>query len=92
MDIKLENVLEQMVEQFEEKHHRLPEQIVMPPLAVLTAAVKRSLTACCQGVPIIVRNIDQSEATKNPKEAKSLGVYLRPEGTTATLVACDLKH
>ena len=92
MDINLETVLSQMVAQFEQKHKRLPKTIVMPPLAALSLAVKQSLSAKCKGVPVMCRTIDENEATKNPKDAQSLGVYLKPNGTNAQLVACDLKN
>jgi hypothetical protein len=84
------SVLSLMVEQFATRHQgRLPKQIVLTPLALLTLAIKRSVAPYWKGVSVVCREIEEDEATTT--NGDSIAVFVKPEGQTARLVSCDLK-
>lgn len=63
-------VLSQLVQQFQSKHHRLPEQIVVHPVALAALAIKQSVAPKWNGIPVKCREVKPGEV----KEAKSMGV------------------
>lgn len=91
MNAKALEVLNQMVDQFRARHQRLPEKVVVAPLACLALAVKQNLMPVCQGVRVECRDIQEQEATNDRSLARSLAVFVLPEDRTGRLVACDLK-
>ena len=91
MNAQAQELLGQMVDQFRARHQRLPERIVVAPLACLALAVKQSIATSCQGVRVECRDIQEAEATTDRALVKSLAVFIVPEDRTGRLVACDLK-
>lgn len=91
MNTKANAVLSLMVSQFQQRHKRQPERVILAPLACLALAVKGSLAPTWMGIPVICRDIAEQEATQDRSLAKSLGVFVLPEDTTGRLVSCDLK-
>jgi hypothetical protein len=80
-----------MVEQFRARHSRLPEKIVIAPLACLALAAKQSLAPVWEGIQIECRDIQETEATPERHLAKNLAIFVVPEEGTGRLVSCDLK-
>jgi hypothetical protein len=91
MNAQAEQILSQMLEQFRARHSRLPLKIVIAPLACLALAIKNSLAPTWQGVPVECRDIQESEATADRAQVRSLAVFVIPEDSKARLVACDIK-
>jgi hypothetical protein len=50
-------VLTQLVEQYRQRHQRLPEQIVVHPVALATLAIKQSIAPKWNGIPVKCREI-----------------------------------
>ena len=88
---KANTVLSQMLVQFEHRHQRPPQKVVVVPLACLALALQESLAPEWMGVPVECREVKEEEATLDPNLARSLAVFVRPEGRTGRLVCCDLK-
>ena len=84
-------LLPQMVEQFVKLHEgRLPEKIVIAPMAILALAIKRSLAPRCVGVPVEMRIPKDSEVVEKGKGTK-LGVFVkRQKLLTYSIVSCEL--
>jgi len=80
-----------MVGQFQARHQRPPEKIVVAPLACLALAIKRSVAPLWQDIRVECRDIAENEATVEQAQARSLAVFILPEARTGRLVACDLK-
>jgi hypothetical protein len=91
MNANAQGILSQMKSQFEARHSRPPQKIVVTPLACLALAIKQSLTPTLQGIAIECRDIQESEATEDKSLAKSLAIFIIPEDQSGYLVACDLK-
>jgi len=91
MNARAQTVLSQMVDQFQARHGRLPAKIVVAPLACLALAVKQNLAITCRAISVECREIQESEATAERSQAKSLAVFIIPEDRTGRLVSCDLK-
>jgi len=83
-------LLTQMVEQFRNRHARMPEKIVLHPLALPVLALRRSVAAVWAGIPVEIKEIDTSRLTKD-EDARYLGVALDADAQKAQLVAFDLK-
>ncbi len=69
-------LLTQMVEQYQQRHNRLPEKIIMDPLAATALAIKQSLAPLCKGVPVLCWEPDAKKATKGD-DARYLGVAVQ---------------
>ena len=82
-------VLSQMLNQFEQRHARLPARIVVTPLALLLLAVKHSAATTWQGIPVQCRDLDASEAVANDS-ATGLAVFAQPDGNSARLACFDI--
>jgi hypothetical protein len=89
MNEQARTVLSLMVQQFTQRHGQLPRQIVLTPLALLGLAIKRSVAPSWCGVPVVCREIAETEAAEN---GQALGVFVLPEDRTGRLVSCDLKY
>lgn len=83
--------LSSALNQFKKRHNRVPQKVVVTPMALLVLAIKRNAATHWDGVPLVCRQIDEKEATDNVAEARSLGVVMMPQGTQAHLACCDLK-
>jgi len=92
MNERAKTVLTLMVEQFSRRHGRLPQQIVLTPLALLALAIKGSVAPTWLTVPVTCREIAEAEATDDVGLGNALGIFVLPEDRTGRLVACDLKH
>lgn len=94
MNSKANTVLRQMVAQYHDRHKRLPEKIVLAPLACLALSIKAAKGReylNLADLPVTCREIQEQEATKDRSQARSLGVFVLPEDRTARLVSCDLR-
>lgn len=91
MNAKADEVLSLMLDQFQQRHQRQPQKVVLAPLACLALAVKGSLAPTWRGIPVECRDITEQEATLDVRLAKSLAVFVLPEDRTGRLVSCDLK-
>ncbi len=91
MNSKANSVLSQMLGQYQQRHNRLPEKVVLAPLACLALAIRGQLAPTWRSIPLECREISEAEATKDRGKARSLGVFVLPEDRTARLVSCDLQ-
>ncbi len=64
---------------------------MLTPLALLALALKRSVAPTWCSVPVIAREIAEHEATDDPNQARSLGIFVLPESGTVRIAACALK-
>lgn len=62
-------VLSLLVNQFQERHQRLPEEIVVHPIALTALALKQSVAPKWNGIPVKCREIKPGKG-----EGKKLGV------------------
>ena len=53
-------MLTQLVNQFKDRHQRLPEKIVLHPLALAALAIKKSVAPMWNGIPVECREIKPS--------------------------------
>lgn len=58
-------MLTRLISQFQEKHHRLPEEIVVHPVALAALAIKQSVAPKWNGIPLKCREIKPG-ASLNP--------------------------
>lgn len=82
-----------MVEQFRQKHGRLPDKIVVAPVALVTLGIKKSVAPSWDGVPVECRLFREDEVASYYERAKvrSLGLFVKENRGRMRLVACDLK-
>jgi hypothetical protein len=83
-------LLTRMIRQFAVRHGKNPKKIVIQPSALLALAVKRSVGPVWDGIPVECRDLVRDEAAEK-EEAANMGVFLRPCGLKAEIIACDLK-
>lgn len=50
-------MLSQLVEQFQNRHSRLPEEIVVHPVALVALALKQSVAPKWKGIPVRCRDV-----------------------------------
>lgn len=62
-----------MVQQFQAKHRRQPERILIDPLALVVLSKRRSVASAWNGIPVECREV-KPVPPKGPVNA--LGVYL----------------
>ncbi len=62
-----------MLDQFQSRHHRLPSEILVDPLALIALALKRSLAPSWRGIPVHCREI-KPKPLSGP--ATRLGIWL----------------
>lgn len=86
-------VLSLMVETFRQKHGRLPEKIVVAPVALVALGIKRSVAPVWDGVPVECRLFQEGEVASKHERAKvkSLGLFVKENRGRMRLVSCDLK-
>lgn len=91
MNEQAKPVLTLMVNQFVRRHGRIPRLIVLTPLALLALAIKNSVKPEWHSVPVVCREISETEATDDLNQGEALGVFVLPEDRTGRIVACDLE-
>lgn len=92
MNKQAEAVLTLLLQQYTERHNgRRPQEIVLTPLALLALALKQSVAPTWQSVPVVCREIAESEATSDLAKSRALGVFVLPEDREGRIVGCDLK-
>lgn len=86
-------ILTEMVEKFRQKHNRVPDKIVVAPVALVVLGLRKSVSPTWDGVPVMCRLFDQEEVASKHEKAKvtSLGVFVKEKRGQMVLVACDLK-
>lgn len=52
-----EKILSQMVRQFQTKHNRPPDRILIDPLALVVLAQRRSVAPAWNGIPVECREV-----------------------------------
>jgi hypothetical protein len=88
MKSKNDKMLTKMLAQFQQAHGgAMPLRIVVEPIALVALGIKKSCSATWSGVPVMSREIEQSEVRK-PGKGTSLAVIL--DTKTSQLVATDL--
>ena len=50
-------LLSQLVEQFQTRHQRLPDEIVVHPVALVALALKQSVAPKWRGIPVRCRDV-----------------------------------
>lgn len=50
-------LLSQLIDQFQTRHHRLPNEIIVHPVALTALALKQSIAPTWKGVPVRCREI-----------------------------------
>jgi hypothetical protein len=55
-------VLTQLVKQFTERHNRLPDEIVIHPVALAALAIKQSVAPLWNGIPVKCREVKPAKA------------------------------
>lgn len=66
-------VLTLLVNQFKERHQRLPEKIIIHPVALAALAVKKSVAPLWNGIPVSCREVQPS--AKNSGRALGVTVF-----------------
>lgn len=78
-----------MVEQFKASHQgKLPEKIVVEPLALVSLTLKKSIAPRWAGCPIECRDDVKASEARKPGEGTTLGVFV--DARRGQLVAVDL--
>lgn len=62
-------ILSQLVNQFQERHQRMPEEIIVHPVALAALALKQSVAPKWNGIPVKCREVKPGKG-----EGKKLGV------------------
>lgn len=93
--MKEKSILSLMVEEFQRKHGRLPDKIVVAPVALMALGIKKSLAPLWDGVPVECRLFREEEVAsryeKEKSKVRSLGLFVKENRGRMRLVACDLK-
>jgi len=79
-------ILSEMVEQYQQRHHKLPEKIVIHPLALVALGIRRSIAPVWNGIPVECREVSPVEGKKG---GNRLGVWLEAKKKEAALVTFD---
>ena len=89
-----EPILTQMIDEFTLKHGRLPEKIVVAPVALLALGLKKSVSMSWSGVPVECRLFAECEVASkhNRHQAASLGVFAKENHGRLKLAFCDLSY
>jgi len=53
----MQKILSQMVQQFQDKHHRAPDRILIDPLALVVLSKRRSVAPRWNGIPVECREV-----------------------------------
>lgn len=85
----MERPLTQMLSQYRQQHKVLPQQIVATPAAAVVLTLKKSLAPVWQGVPVVCKMFDESEAVEKGKGTR-LGVFVLRTGWRFTVRAVEL--
>lgn len=68
-----QKILSQLVNQFKEQHQRLPDEIVIHPVALAALALKKSVAPLWNGIPVKCRVVKPSAQSSTRK----LGVIVK---------------
>jgi len=79
-------ILSEMVDQYQQRHHKLPEKIVIHPLALVALGIRRSVAPVWNGIQVECREISPAEGKKG---GTRLGVWLEAKKKEAALVTFD---
>ncbi len=75
-----------MVEQYQERHKKPPEKIIVHPLALVSLGLRRSVAPVWNGIPVECREIVPE---KGKKDGSCLGVFVLTNRSEVTLVSFD---
>lgn len=75
-----------MVEQYQQRHKKLPEKIIVHPLALVSLGLRRSIAPVWNGIPVECREITQQDGKRG---GTRLGVTVEAKRKEATLVSFD---
>jgi len=78
-----------MVEQYQQRHSRLPEKILIHPLALVSLGIRRSVAPLWNGIPVECREVSPAVGKKG---GKCLGVSLEANKKEAALVTFDCEY
>lgn len=79
-------ILSQMVDQYQRRHQKLPEKIVIHPLALVALGIRRSVAPMWNGIRVECREISPADGKRSGNQ---LGVYLEANRRGAALVSFD---
>jgi hypothetical protein len=81
-----------MVRRFLAVHGRLPDKIVVAPVALVALGLKQSVAPVWEGVPVECRLFHSEEVStrKNDAKVECLGVFVRESRGKLVLAACGL--
>lgn len=78
-----------MMDQFEKKHGRKPENIVITPYAAMALTLQQGMSAKCNGIPMVGKDFGEEDVCKEEGDvARNLGVFVFKN----RMVSCDLKQ
>lgn len=63
-----------MLDQFQARHHRLPEKVLVDPPALVVLTFRRSVSLKWSNVPVLCRDVQPPESL--PDQPNALGVGL----------------
>ena len=63
-----------LVEQYRQKHHKLPEKIIVHPIAAVVLCARKSLGPMWQGIPVVIEHTKPKGLEGKP--ATTLGVIV----------------
>ena len=84
--MKQNALLLQMLQQFRQRHHSDPKQVVVAPVALLALGLKDSLVVRFGTIPITCRLFNESEVVES---GNALGIFCR-QNEPMEVRACDL--
>ena len=84
----MKNIMEQMVELYQQNHNRLPKAVTVAPTAMVALATKHQLLARVSGVQVTCRLFEQTEVTPG---GENLGIFVQQVDGGMQLRCCDLK-
>ena len=73
--MKTEKILSQLVEQFQQKHGRLPEKILVHPAAAVVLSFRKSLAPTWKGVPVVCEAVKPVDLGAAPATKLGVTVY-----------------
>jgi hypothetical protein len=75
-----------MVEQYQERHKKLPEKIMVHPLALVALGLRRSVAPTWNGIPVECSDISPENGRKG---GSRLGICIEANKKEAALITFD---
>ncbi len=86
-----ETLLAQIVNQFAQRHRRLPKLVVVTPEALAALAVKNAVPTRVNGIPVVCRDIKRDEVTNgNDASMVCVTVVVSSDFSETSVRGCSL--